>query len=1080
MALFQAKSQGLMPDGAQANSSAQKAKNSIKHLNQDFIILSEFSEQVGPVPIQLIPEDGNRGKFDASQFSVRIMTSDYQSSSGKLVGEDTQVLLSEKKENVFAYVHYFSLNDIHARGYVRQYCLSYITSKFYKLVDNFELLKERFCEVTSMLKSGNQRVFRKDLEHHLADLNHTMAELQAEGFSDVEGLDNAQLYLGYDFTMEDVPERDPRQVDSATEDTSEILTLLKEEMTSEENKKTWEKVKSYKFQQKNQFILQPLKDKSSPALKRVPVFRSGSPDSEGTEMPHNTFADSFELTSSTSSDHSQYQPQRVMTHTVHKFERRLRSLGELAPAAYSAAMEKLRVIHKFFSRSEATLEMEKEETPLLDPRSSLLSIGRVPMINFMQNFSHFLAETPCPLLHPRPYQISCRNTWGQPSEAHTFHKDVSGQLGQFVDSDIVIEKAPKEEKSGFDPLFMTESYSLLRCPLYIDLSYRSHASRFSSTTSYFDNSLSQSVLSHTLIQIRDSPSEKLSPDPDSTNEKQVGGLTVGSEEDRGSPAYHTPVTGLTPSSSSEDGKGVDGSWAEPRPIDKVSQITTGFDSEGNNAKQPSEMNRTLSQQSFSSAVDTGSSQSLHSEFFGGKTKPSVTTSDVTAKLQVSSRSRSLSPSTPASEIDGDVSTDSVPCIGESWEDWGPTSRLSNMRRKQEHVGLFKEQIEEEESHSTGSGNFGDGPLHADHTHFQEQLHKTANGHLRVMDGPTRHTEEGHKKADNLPRQISTTGTASPERYYSPMGEAHVFGREPHYSVLSPSRQSIVSTHNSYKGPSVVELLGKGRLPLVSSVDLVECEYKFKPGRGVFGLWKDNPSLKDLIYCLLHGRPLVIVGKQNDESTIRRFVRLLWMFIPGHSSKQQIITWQENPLNVKDLSRVKLVGMSHTALNNMGPHLKKCISHWDVSTGKMTTPPYSGDLLKPILSRTRYLKNEQAFVAHILSVLVDISMKAYVYYHCYKTSRQAASGETTAKVYHSVLQRIDSPQRQRCLFLQHNLGVRGSDVDILEYLLDIIREQQLAEWKNNGPGGTPQDDEPVTFKLHTKQCRESTHKPKRPY
>ncbi len=57
---------------------------------------------------------------------------------------------------------------------------------------------------------------------------------------------------------------------------------------------------------------------------------------------------------------------------------------------------------------------------------------------------------------------------------------------------------------------------------------------------------------------------------------------------------------------------------------------------------------------------------------------------------------------------------------------------------------------------------------------------------------------------------------------------------------------------------------KGRLPLVSSVDLVECEYKFKPGRGVFGLWKDNPSLKDLIYCLLHGRPLVIVGKQNDE------------------------------------------------------------------------------------------------------------------------------------------------------------------------------------------------------------------------
>ena len=36
---------------------------------------------------------------------------------------------------------------------------------------------------------------------------------------------------------------------------------------------------------------------------------------------------------------------------------------------------------------------------------------------------------------------------------------------------------------------------------------------------------------------------------------------------------------------------------------------------------------------------------------------------------------------------------------------------------------------------------------------------------------------------------------------------------------------------------------------------------------MFGLWKDNPSLKDLIYCLLHGRPLVIVGKQHDERYI---------------------------------------------------------------------------------------------------------------------------------------------------------------------------------------------------------------------
>ena len=41
-----------------------------------------------------------------------------------------------------------------------------------------------------------------------------------------------------------------------------------------------------------------------------------------------------------------HQPQRVMTHLVHKFERRLRTLEELAPHAYSIAMERLWEIHK--------------------------------------------------------------------------------------------------------------------------------------------------------------------------------------------------------------------------------------------------------------------------------------------------------------------------------------------------------------------------------------------------------------------------------------------------------------------------------------------------------------------------------------------------------------------------------------------------------------------------------------------------------------------------------------------------------------------------------------------------------------
>ena len=48
-------------------------------------------------------------------------------------------------------VHYFALNDIEARGYVRQYCVSYITSSPNKLIDHFQTLLHHFNEVCHTL-----------------------------------------------------------------------------------------------------------------------------------------------------------------------------------------------------------------------------------------------------------------------------------------------------------------------------------------------------------------------------------------------------------------------------------------------------------------------------------------------------------------------------------------------------------------------------------------------------------------------------------------------------------------------------------------------------------------------------------------------------------------------------------------------------------------------------------------------------------------------------------------------------------------------------------------------------------------
>lgn len=74
---------------------------------QDFICISEFCEQQGPIPIFTIPQKGE-GKFDLNSFVVRIQASDHtrkvdRGDHGSFCrAEDTQVYLAD--QGAFAYV----------------------------------------------------------------------------------------------------------------------------------------------------------------------------------------------------------------------------------------------------------------------------------------------------------------------------------------------------------------------------------------------------------------------------------------------------------------------------------------------------------------------------------------------------------------------------------------------------------------------------------------------------------------------------------------------------------------------------------------------------------------------------------------------------------------------------------------------------------------------------------------------------------------------------------------------------------------------------------------------------------------
>uniref|UniRef100_A0A8D2ZD58 Smith-Magenis syndrome chromosome region, candidate 8b n=1 Tax=Scophthalmus maximus TaxID=52904 RepID=A0A8D2ZD58_SCOMX len=145
--------------------------------HRDFVLVAEFSEQVGPKPVLTIPDDPRVvGSFDLNHFSVRLMSVDYQASGPVHASHDT-----------FAYVHHVTLYDLEARGMVRPFCMAYVCSDQAKLMENFSELSACFSQASDSLKTGNRQAFSMELQRKLQELEYRRLTLEQEtvnGFTD--------------------------------------------------------------------------------------------------------------------------------------------------------------------------------------------------------------------------------------------------------------------------------------------------------------------------------------------------------------------------------------------------------------------------------------------------------------------------------------------------------------------------------------------------------------------------------------------------------------------------------------------------------------------------------------------------------------------------------------------------------------------------------------------------------------------------------------------------------------------------------------------------------------------------------
>jgi hypothetical protein len=79
-------------------------------LYDDFILLSEFSEIHGPVPLLTYPHGAGQ-MFEKDKFVLRIMAVDFQKKTDRaslgMVAQDVQIVLRDRGQRVFSFVHHF-------------------------------------------------------------------------------------------------------------------------------------------------------------------------------------------------------------------------------------------------------------------------------------------------------------------------------------------------------------------------------------------------------------------------------------------------------------------------------------------------------------------------------------------------------------------------------------------------------------------------------------------------------------------------------------------------------------------------------------------------------------------------------------------------------------------------------------------------------------------------------------------------------------------------------------------------------------------------------------------------------------
>ncbi|XP_053397435.1 uncharacterized protein LOC123551904 [Mercenaria mercenaria] len=1044
----------------------QTGQHRNKLLLEDFILIAEFSEQEGPRPVIVIPKDGGQN-FDQNEFSVKILAVDHQSSivEGVEMTEDAQVVMSDPDTDTHAFIHHIVLNDIQARGYVRPFCISYVTSDPLKIMKCYEEISSQMKKVARLMKYGNRLVFMRDLEKHQEDLSYTKAHLllsqnrsqvSAQGDSDLLNALNTLRQC-----MEEVKDilsnlKPLLQVDA---ELSERFQFYERELRSHRHKGDIDSDSS------------SLKDfESKDDVHYTDCHLSGSLTDRTTE---------FSLFSKVKDQ----KPKILDVSTIRgkrRFDRSLRGLHELCSWGTKEGLQKLRAFREFLKRDLASIYVDELDMSALIPESGVLCFSNNTVgANFLST-SGSIKNSCC--VKRKVSEVTFHHAGLTSLGSVESFKSLSSSFQSFYDDDTMysanssmvdtsvsssaldrqiseISGAPESSDGGAEDLMFPNDNSF-DTNNYLDLSAEDWNSSLLNTLKAgeveFDSKgkavVEQNSKSDSLANTHNAKEElPLKKDRSDTANSDFDNIDI--DKDLKCTARGCACEKKIKSLPVDHSKcNIEQNGANIAVLETQCVLKDEIKEECNDNSEESKNN----------VFNTKKPNSLDLEANNGADDLTVMVEDVSEDNGDITPVMTESSSTHCDQFSVITDTDNPSAEkdktnqeGNKLDDVNIVSEL-RVDNDVESKGNFKDKNKVDNVNVMESLLSGDKqPLEINSDQTEQDIGIVCESDMKENDVKQKtaksivSSDSGFDMENVHEKQTSLDFGSVSDRQseidfsendrYSGSGFGH--GHDRHGFSIHRDISQAIGTADKTLGMEAKKRKWKFMHPFKNLLD-GDCSV----GQSLQKVMGGYNNLQHIVYSLLSGRPVVVLGTRRQEVAVRELIQAMSMFVPYTPRSSSVgLLCQIKQLKMSDIHRFQLRGVIRSDKRSVDYMVPKSVRRYvtliDLEKSIMYCQPYQGILLNFITSvhnKKKTFKSEAAILTYVQLCLQEISTKAFSFYHAVTSSNEDIDFSGASLPHRSSMLELTLEK------YLNRAGIHNSDCRIIKYLTEIVKLQQIEE------------------------------------